>query len=144
MPAGITFRPWNAGAAPLRPREHVVPGDRETPINGDFYANLKAQAWWQMRLRFERTDKAVTADVEAQYRSWRRSGPPLNIAAVAIARALGVDLIARDDRQAIETRELSPTRPTLALLSADVAMPIAGGETAAASRAILQRLKDMS
>jgi hypothetical protein len=61
LPAGITFRPWNAGAAPLRPREHVVPGDCETPVNGDFYANLKAQAWWQLRLRFERTHKAVTA-----------------------------------------------------------------------------------
>jgi hypothetical protein len=61
LPAGITFRPWNAGASPLRPLEHVVPGDGETPVNGDFYANLKAQAWWQLRLRFERTHKAVTA-----------------------------------------------------------------------------------
>jgi hypothetical protein len=61
LPSGITFQPWNAGASPLRPRDHVVPGDRETPTNGDFYANLKAQAWWQLRLRFERTHKAVTA-----------------------------------------------------------------------------------
>lgn len=61
LPGGLSFQPWNAGASPLRPREHVVPGDRETPTNGDFYANLKAQAWWQLRLRFERTHKAVTA-----------------------------------------------------------------------------------
>jgi len=86
----------------------------------------------------------VLADVEAQYRSWRRSGPPLNIAAVAIARALGVDLVTRDDNRSVETRDLSPAQPTLARLSADVAMPVAGGDTAAASRAILQRLKDMS
>jgi len=57
---------------------------------------------------------------------------------------LGVDLIPSKDRSSAETRELSPTQPTLARLSAEVAMPIAGGDTAAASRAILQRLKDMS
>lgn len=61
LPGGLSFRPWNAAAAPLRPRDHVVPGDRATPTNGDFYANLKAQAWWQLRLRFERTHKAITA-----------------------------------------------------------------------------------
>jgi hypothetical protein len=84
------------------------------------------------------------ADVDAQHRTWRRTGPPLNIAAVAIARALGVDLTPTDDRHSAETPELSPAQPTLARLSTDVAMPIAGGDTAAASRAILQRLKDMS
>jgi len=83
-------------------------------------------------------------DVEAQYRTWRRTGPPLNIAAVAIARALGVDLIPKDDGRSTETLDLSPTQPTLARLSAEVAMPVAGGDTAAASHAILQRLKDMS
>jgi len=83
-------------------------------------------------------------DVEAQYRVWRRTGPPLNIAAVAIARSLGVDLTPGDDRDSPGRRELSPNQPTLARLSTDVAMPIAGGDTAAASRAILQRLKDMS
>jgi hypothetical protein len=84
------------------------------------------------------------ADVDAQHRTWRRTGPPLNIAAVAIARALGVDLIPSEDRSSAETRGLSPTQPTLARLSAEVAMPVAGGDTAAASHAILQRLKDMS
>jgi hypothetical protein len=57
---------------------------------------------------------------------------------------LGVDLIPSKDRSSAETRELSPTRPTLARLCAEVAMPVAGGDTAAASCAILQRLKDMS
>jgi len=83
-------------------------------------------------------------DVEAQHRVWRRTGPPLNIAAVAIARSLGVDLIPGDDRDAAETTELAPNQPTLARLSSEIAMPVAGGDTAAASRAILQRLKDMS
>lgn len=60
LPAGITFTPWNAADAPLMPKEHVIPGDAETPLNEDFYANLKAQAWWQLRRRFELTHKAVT------------------------------------------------------------------------------------
>lgn len=83
-------------------------------------------------------------DVEAQQRVWRRTGPPLNIAAVAIARSLGVDLIPGDDRNSADTRELSPNQPTLARLSDEIAMPVGGGDTTAASRAILQRLKDMS
>jgi len=44
----------------------------------------------------------------------------------------------------VETREISPDQPTLARLSAEVAMPVAGGDTATASQAILQKLKDMS
>jgi hypothetical protein len=43
----------------------VIPGDKESPMNKDFYANLKAQAWWMLRRRFERTYYAVTQ--RAQY-----------------------------------------------------------------------------
>ncbi len=60
LPAGITFTPWAASAAPLDPDERVIPGDEESPLNRDFYANLKAQGWWQLRRRFERTHKAIT------------------------------------------------------------------------------------
>ena len=28
---------------------------RDTPLNKDFYTNLKAQGWWQLRRRFEKT-----------------------------------------------------------------------------------------
>jgi hypothetical protein len=35
------------------------PGDTNSPKNRDFYANLKAQAWWELRRRFERTYRAV-------------------------------------------------------------------------------------
>ena len=38
--------------------------DDESPLNKDFYRNLKAQAWWQLRLRFERTHRAVTQGVK--------------------------------------------------------------------------------
>lgn len=60
LPKSLTIVAWNAGSGPQLPDEHIIPDDRETPINKDFYGNLKAQAWWQLRLRFERTHWAVT------------------------------------------------------------------------------------
>lgn len=59
LPKGLEFVPWNAGASPLNPDGHVIAGDKKSPLNKDFYANLKAQAWWELRRRFERTHKAV-------------------------------------------------------------------------------------
>lgn len=61
LPATLRFVPWSASASPLNPEARVIPGDLESPLNKDFYANLKAQAWWELRRRFERTHKAVTA-----------------------------------------------------------------------------------
>jgi len=63
MPAGLNFIPWNAGAGVENPDAYVIDGDPQSPINKDFYTNLKAQAGWQLRLRFERTHKAVTENV---------------------------------------------------------------------------------
>ena len=45
MPEGVSFASWNAGAAVLHPDRRVELDDRETPLNKDFYQNLKAQAW---------------------------------------------------------------------------------------------------
>jgi hypothetical protein len=56
--------PWNAAKSPLFPKGHVVRGDRATPKNADFFSNLKAQAWWQLRARFEKTFKAITQGVK--------------------------------------------------------------------------------
>lgn len=64
LPPGITFVPWSAGAGVLNPDEHIDPQDRNTPINKDFYANLKAQGWWQLRRRFERTYRAVHEGID--------------------------------------------------------------------------------
>lgn len=61
LPPGLKFMPWSAAAAPLNPDQRVIPNDNESPINRDFYHNLKAQAWWELRRRFERTYKAVTS-----------------------------------------------------------------------------------
>ena len=57
---GIRLVPWNAGAAVQNPEGRVIDGDKDSPINKDFYANLKAQGWWELRQRFYRTFRAVT------------------------------------------------------------------------------------
>lgn len=58
-PAGLTFVPWNAGDEVLHKERHFVPHDRNTPLNGDLFGNLKAQAWWAARRRFELTHRAI-------------------------------------------------------------------------------------
>jgi len=63
MPSGIRFVPWDAGAAVQNPNQNVEPHDKDTPINKDFYTNLKAQGWWQLRRRFEKTYRAVSEGV---------------------------------------------------------------------------------
>ena len=59
MPRNIRLVPWNAAAEVLDPDGRVIKGDGDSPTNKDFYANLKAQAWWSLRRRFERTWRAV-------------------------------------------------------------------------------------
>lgn len=51
--------PWNGGDSVLLPTSRIIESDRGTPKNIDFYANLKAQAYWQLRLRFEKTYKVI-------------------------------------------------------------------------------------
>ena len=62
MPKGVELIAWNAGAGVLDPDRRVIDGDSESPLNKDFYTNLKAQAWWQLRQRFEKTHRAVTEE----------------------------------------------------------------------------------
>lgn len=59
MPKSMHFHPWSAAASVLHPEGRVIERDRQSPINKDFYANLKAQAWWQLRRRFEKTYRAL-------------------------------------------------------------------------------------
>lgn len=59
-PSELPFVPWNAGAAVLYPYARIIPDDDESLTNKDFFANIKAQAWWSMRTRFYKTFKAVT------------------------------------------------------------------------------------
>lgn len=60
LPEGIRFVPWNAGDSVQDPKQNLEEGDEDSPINEDFFHNFKAQAWWSLRRRFERTFKAVT------------------------------------------------------------------------------------
>lgn len=64
IPKTINFMPWNAGASVLNPEERVIPSDSNSPLNKDFYANLKAQGWWALRRRFEKTYRARTEGIK--------------------------------------------------------------------------------
>lgn len=57
---GILIKPWNAGARCLWPTNRVIKNDPNSPRNEDYFANLKAQAWWALRMRFFNTYKAVS------------------------------------------------------------------------------------
>lgn len=63
LPRTVTFIPWNAGEGPQDPEGNVEPNDRETPLNKDFYSCLKAQGWWTLRRRFEKTYRAITEGI---------------------------------------------------------------------------------
>ncbi len=66
MPRGLKMVPWFAGAKVLNPHGRIIEGDKrdESPKNKDFYANLKAQAWWSVRHRFELTHRCVAGEIE--------------------------------------------------------------------------------
>lgn len=57
---------WNAGSKPIFLDQRLIKGDKETPKNRDFFKNLKAQAWWKARIRFEKTYNAVVKGIEYQ------------------------------------------------------------------------------
>ena len=63
LPDGITFVAWNAASAPLDPDRRIIPNDRTSPTNKDFYENLKGQAGMKLRIRFEKTYRARTKGV---------------------------------------------------------------------------------
>lgn len=56
------FTPYRGSGAVVNPLQLVVKGDDKgvgARKNEDFFKNLKAQAWWSLRERFERTHRAV-------------------------------------------------------------------------------------
>lgn len=52
----VAATPFRGSAAVQDPERSDVEGRK----NQDFYANLKAQCWWRLRLRFQKTFRAVT------------------------------------------------------------------------------------
>jgi hypothetical protein len=68
LPPPLRFVPWDAGAGVLDPMRHVLKdangaNDKNSPLNKHFYANLKAQGWWELRGRFHRTHRALTEGI---------------------------------------------------------------------------------
>jgi hypothetical protein len=59
----LNVQPFNAGESPYSPTSRVIPGDTDSPRNEDFFANRKAQGWWSLRMRFEKTYKVVTQGI---------------------------------------------------------------------------------
>jgi len=52
----IAFDPFIGSSSVISPRSQMVNGIN----NEDFFANLKAQSWWNLRLKFLKTYRAVT------------------------------------------------------------------------------------
>lgn len=59
LPTNITFHPWAASAKVQDPDKNIIPGDKQSPLNKDYYSNLKAQAWSVVAQRFFKTWQAV-------------------------------------------------------------------------------------
>lgn len=59
FPENLKVYPWDAGAGVLNPKNNLIPGDRQSPTNENFFRNLKAQAWWSIRTAFYKTYRAV-------------------------------------------------------------------------------------
>lgn len=64
VPKKLKIIPWNAASTVLDPELPVIPGDKESPLNKDLFANLKAQAWWRLRIRFEKAFKFATQGIQ--------------------------------------------------------------------------------
>jgi len=56
----IPYHKFNAAGEILNKKKRIDPKDPKSPKNCDFYANLKAQAWWEVSRRFLNTFNAVT------------------------------------------------------------------------------------
>jgi hypothetical protein len=56
LPSAETSRDSQATRSP---DGRVISGDQSSPLNKDFYANLKGQGWWTLRRRFECTYRAI-------------------------------------------------------------------------------------
>lgn len=57
------FIAWNAGASVKDPFFRIIHDDDDSPMNKDFFQNMKAQAWWSLRTRFYKVWNNLTNDV---------------------------------------------------------------------------------
>lgn len=57
--APVPYHKFNAAGAVLRPDQRIDPKDPKSPKNIDFYANAKAQGWWDVARRCRNTFNAI-------------------------------------------------------------------------------------
>jgi hypothetical protein len=74
LPA-LDAEPWRGSGAVVNPDDPIPtaiadPSDKDERTNGDFFANAKAQGWWELRVRFQRTARAVA--MAAAGEDWRK------------------------------------------------------------------------
>lgn len=55
----LTFIPWAASGKVLNPEGRLVPKDRQSPMNKDYYQNIKVQAWCSVAARAEYTYRVL-------------------------------------------------------------------------------------
>jgi len=69
----VEATPWRGSGAVVNKEDPIpnargdVARDAIERTNGDFFENAKAQAWWELRVRFQRTYRAVRGELEG----WR-------------------------------------------------------------------------
>ena len=59
----LSVSPWRASGKVSRPDKSIPtanPTDKKDRTNGDYFSNAKAQGYWELRVRFQRTFRAVT------------------------------------------------------------------------------------
>lgn len=72
-PRPIRAEPFRGSGAVYKPDDPIPTAvaqagkDRTERLNKDFFQNAKAQAWWSLRLRFQRTYRAVQAGTIGEY-----------------------------------------------------------------------------
>ncbi|MEQ5796380.1 PBSX family phage terminase large subunit [Paracoccus sp. NFXS7] len=57
------YHRFNASDGVVNPDDPADQDDPKSPANGDYYANLKAQTWWDVARRFRNTFNAVTREM---------------------------------------------------------------------------------
>jgi phage terminase large subunit len=55
----VAYHKFNAGGEVLNKARRIDCKDDKSPKNGEFYTNLKAQAWWEIGMRFRNTYNAI-------------------------------------------------------------------------------------
>lgn len=59
MRRDLQWVPWSAAGKVLHPERRLVPKDRNSPMNKDYYQNIRSQAWFEFARRAEYTYRVL-------------------------------------------------------------------------------------